>query len=209
MNILYCDEDIVVAVKEAGILSQSDDGGRKNMPQELTRQIGAPIFPVHRLDRETAGVMVFARNKESAAALSACVATEQFEKEYLAVIRGEIDEKEGEMKDLLYFDRTKNKVYPVKRERKGVKKALLSYEVLKESDGKTLVLVKPKTGRTHQIRVQFASRRHPLYGDKKYGGSGDGLALFCQRLTFPHPKTEERLSFYSEADSLEIFQKMR
>ncbi len=208
MNILYCDDDIVVAVKEAGILSQSDDRGRKNMPEELCREIGAPIFPVHRLDRETAGVMVFARNKESAAALSAFVATEQFEKEYLAVIAGRMEEKEGELSDLLYFDRTKNKVFPVKRERKGVKKALLSYQVLKENDGKSLVLVKPKTGRTHQIRVQFASRRHPLYGDKKYGGTGDALALFCQKLTFPHPKTGEVLSFYQEANFNEIFKKM-
>ena len=208
MNILYCDDDIVVAIKDAGILSQNDDKDRKNMPAILTSEVGGPIFAVHRLDRETAGVMVFARNKGSAAALSASIAEGHFEKEYLAVVSGTLTEKSGQMEDLLYFDRMKNKVFPVKRERKGVKKALLSYEVLTEKDGWSLVLVKPKTGRTHQIRVQFASRRHPLYGDKKYGGKGENLALFCRSLSFPHPEGGKNVTFSHEADSLEIFNSM-
>lgn len=204
MNVLYYDDEIVVAVKDAGILSQSDDKDRKNMPAELTRELGGPIYAVHRLDRETAGVMVFARNKNSAAVLSSAIAEGNFEKEYLAIVSGALEEKTGQMEDLLYFDRTKNKVFPVKRERKGVKKALLSYEVLNEKDGLSLVLVKPKTGRTHQIRVQFASRRHPLYGDRKYGGSGDHLALFCRSLAFSHPKSGKKVSFTHEEFDSEI-----
>ena len=147
-----------------------------------------------------AGVMVFARNKNSAAVLSAAIAEGNFEKEYLAIVSGALEEKTGQMEDLLYFDRTKNKVFPVKRERKGVKKALLSYEVLKEKDGLSLVLVKPKTGRTHQIRVQFASRGLPLVGERKYSELNDPceIALWSYRLGFTHPQTGEKMEFTHE-----------
>ncbi len=195
MNILYSDEAILVAEKEKGILSQEDERGRSNMPALLREALGGEIYPVHRLDRETSGVMVFARSAKSAAALSRCIAEGEFEKQYLAVLTSRPQEEKGDFEDLLFYDRGKNKVFPVKKERKGVKKALLSYEILEEKKGYTLVSVFPKTGRTHQIRVQFASRRHPLFGDRKYGGKGEGLALFCAGLSFPHPKTKKPLSF--------------
>ncbi len=194
MNILYVDQDIVVAVKPCGVLSQ-DSEKEKGMPEMLTKKLGGPIFCVHRLDRDTAGVMVFARNSKSAAALSDAIARRNVTKEYLAVFSGRMEEKEGFLEDFLFFDRKKGKVFPVKRERKGVKKAQLHYRILEETDTLSLAKVCPITGRTHQIRVQFASRQHPLFGDRKYGGSQNTLGLFSHTLRFSHPETGEELFF--------------
>ena len=152
--------------------------------------------------------MVFARDRESAAKLSDSIAKGNFKKEYLAVIQGRPEKTEGTLEDLLFFDRVKNKVFPVKRERKGVKKALLFYSLLKEKEGMSLVSVLPKTGRTHQIRVQFASRRHPLYGDRKYGGTGEGLALFCRSLAFCHPRDGKEMLFEASPEKVGIWEKM-
>ncbi|MBR2634647.1 MAG: RluA family pseudouridine synthase [Clostridia bacterium] len=200
MRILYSDEDLVVVNKEKGQLSQKDEKRRDTLPDLLERETGGEIFPVHRLDRETSGVMVYARNSRSAAHLSREIAEGFFEKEYFAVLHRAPEESEGALRDYLYYDRSKNKVFPVKRLRKGVKEARLRYRILKESDGLFLAEVFPETGRTHQIRVQFASRGCPLWGDKKYGGEGEGLALHCRCLRFCHPKTKEMLSFVCEPD---------
>lgn len=195
MEFLYYDRHLAVAIKEPGILSQKDDRGRDNLPDRIQRELGGEIFPVHRLDRETGGVMVFARSEKAAAALSRNFQEREMKKEYLAVLTATPFEKEGRMEDLLFFDRQKNKVFPVKRERKGVKKALLSYRVLEEENGLCLVRVFPETGRTHQIRVQFSSRKMPLYGDRKYGGAGESLGLFCQVIGFHHPESGEWMEF--------------
>lgn len=195
LEILYSDEQIAVAVKPAGVLSQADEKGHESMLSLLSCQIGGEIFPVHRLDRETAGVMVFARTAKAAAALSVALQEKKFVKEYLAILTAKPLEEEGVFEDLLFFDRGKGKVFPVKRARRGVKDAKLSYKLIENSDTLSLVRVFPETGRTHQIRVQFASRKMPLYGDRKYGGAGHALALFCRSLSFPHPTTKEILSF--------------
>ena len=194
MKLLYHDSQIAVAVKPRGVLSQEGNG--KNMPSLLAEALGGEIFPVHRLDRETGGVMVFARTKKAAAALSEAIQNGRFKKEYFAVTSAQIGENEGQMDDVLFFDRAKNKVFPVKKERKGAKKARLSYELLEEKNSRFLFRVTPETGRTHQIRVQFASRKMPLEGDRKYGGRAcEGFGLFAHKLSFPHPTKNDEFSF--------------
>ncbi len=190
---LYLDEHLLLAVKPIGLSSQ-DEPQRDCLPHRLAEQ-HMPVKAVHRLDRETGGVMVYARTQQAAAALSKLVGDHTtFCKVYLAVVQGCPSEKEGVLEDLLYHDVRKNKSYPVKKERKGVRLARLEYRVLQtvntEQGTFNLLAVRLHTGRTHQIRVQFASRRMPLAGDSRYGGLRDvAIGLWSHRLSFPHPMT--------------------
>ena len=200
-SVLYQDEQIIAAYKPYGVLSE-DDEKKPNMPALLKDQTGCgELYTVHRLDRTTQGVMVYAKTKEAAKRLSDLIRSGGLEKTYLAVIEGELKEPSGELRDLLYFDRKKNKSYVVKRERRGVKEARLHYDVLQTSviGGEPLTLVKIRllTGRTHQIRVQFASRKTPLAGDRRYGSvTHDGEIMLCaSQLRFVHPFTGEKMSF--------------
>lgn len=192
IEILYKDRHIAVCVKPVGIISE--DAG---MPAKLREQLGGEAYCVHRLDTAVGGVMVYALTKKAAAGLSAYIAGEMLDKEYLAVVEGIPAPAEGTMEDLLLKDGAKGKSYVVKRVRKGVKEAKLQYRVLHTvatvSGTYSLVWVKLITGRFHQIRVQFASRKHPLLGDGKYGSKCNKCttALWSWRLTFPHPKTGE------------------
>jgi len=202
MNILFENKNLVFAVKARGVSSQSSSG--ENMISLLSEQTGGEIYPVHRLDTATGGVMVYAKNKKYAASLSDAFAKNEVDKRYLAIVRGQLD-PEGTMEDLLWHDKMKNKSFVVKSERKGAKRASLEYKVIAENTLEeeiyTLVEIKLHTGRTHQIRVQFASRGHSLAGDGKYGGkSGYPLALWCYSLTLPNgisyscpPPEEEKL----------------
>lgn len=206
MDILYEDSAVVVCIKPRGVLSQSDEKGGESMVTILSGHTGGEIFPVHRLDKETGGVMVYAKTQKAAAKLSGDISEHKFYKEYLAILHGVPEENSGTLCDLLFHDRAKNKSYVAKRERKGVKKAELYYEVLeaKEKDGEkySLLRVVLHTGRTHQIRVQFASRKMPLSGDRKYGAR-DGeksLGLWAARLKFFHPETGETKEFAAETD---------
>ena len=155
------------------------------------------IFPVHRLDKDVGGVMVYAKTKKAASELSKQAGDRTMEKTYLAVLHGAPEGKSGILEDLLFFDKGKNKSFTVKKERKGVKKALLSYNVLNEKAELSLVEVKLMTGRTHQIRVQFASRKMPLVGDRRYGAKDDSkiIALWSKEISFIHPAKGERMSF--------------
>lgn len=199
MDILYSDNHIVVCIKPSGILSQADSNGGESMITKLSDMFGCEIYPLHRLDKGVSGVMVFAKTKLAASELSRDIAEHRFQKEYLAVVKGE-PEPSGEMVDLLFKDSRKNKSFVVKSKRKGVKEASLEYVLLKTDGQKSLVRVLLHTGRTHQIRVQFASRKMPLLGDKKYGGdaSCDNIALLSYRLTFNHPKTKEEMIFTAD-----------
>ena len=195
MNLIFSDEHIAVIEKSAGELCESGYNHTKGIPDALQKALGREAFPVHRLDRESAGVMVYALTKNAAADISRQITDGVFQKEYLAVVQGAPASDEGDLFDLLFFDRAKNKSFPVRRIRRGVKEARLNYRVVEKAGDVTLVAVHLLTGRTHQIRVQFASRRTPLYGDRKYGGSGDGVALFCRKISFLHPITKAAVSF--------------
>lgn len=185
--VLYQDERTIVCVKPAGLLSE-----RGGLPELLEKQCGGEVWPVHRLDRAVGGVMVYARSREAAASLSASIAARQAEKEYLAVVEGRPAENAGELRDLLYHDAARSKSYVVSRMRKGVKEASLGYRLLETAEtGQgclSLLRVRLHTGRSHQIRVQFASRRLPLAGDARYGSRlRCGIALWAYSLSFPDP----------------------
>ena len=200
IKILYQDQEIVVCIKPRNVLSQAGKPGETSMPGLLKEQLGSEIYPVHRLDRQVGGVMVYAKTQESAAYFSREIQQGNLKKEYLAVVHGCPDADSGELNDLLLHDARKNKSYVVSRMRGGVKKARLSYAVLTRAADRTLVQVRLFTGRTHQIRVQFASRKLPLIGDGRYGGGSGELALWSVRLTFRYHGKE--LCFTEKPDSL-------
>ena len=180
MEILYSDKDIVVCVKPLGVDAEH------GVPQALTEALGGECYPIHRLDMNVGGVMVYARTRTAAAALSRAVQEGTLVKEYVALVHGTPPEI-GDWEDLLWKDSGKNKVFVVKRERRGVKKARLEYVRLTASDS-SLVRIRLHTGRSHQIRVKFASRGYPLVGDHKYGSRDPETApmLFSCCLTFPY-----------------------
>ena len=186
MEILFSDKDIVVCIKPVGLDSE------KEVPQALSEQLGGEIFTLHRLDKNVGGVMIYSRTKASAAKFSKLIQEGQLIKEYVALVHG-TPPQEGDLTDLLWKDSSKNKVFVVKRERKGVKKARLTYQLLRDGE-QSLVRVRLYTGRSHQIRVQFASRGFPLVGDHKYGSRDDATApmLYSCCLTFPYHGKEQK-----------------
>lgn len=201
VEILYSDPSIAVCLKPLGIPSQKDESGDKSMEEIVAKKENSSVYVVHRLDRNTGGVMIFAKNKSMAAKLSRIISDKEiFLKEYLAVTEGEA-EPEGIFEDFLL--KSQNKAYVVKRMRKGVKEAKLSYRTLDAKETKkgirSLVKVRLETGRFHQIRVQFASRGLPLAGDGKYGGKDNGCsaALWSYHISLTHPDTGELLDFKS------------
>ena len=180
MEILFSDKDMVVCVKPVGLDSE------RGMPAALAEALGGEIFTLHRLDKNVGGVMVYARAKAAAAALSKAIQEGRMVKEYVAMVHGAPPER-GDWEDLLWKDSKKNKVFVVKRMRGGVKKARLEFVRLTAGE-ESLVRIRLHTGRSHQIRVQFASRGYPLVGDHKYGARDSVSApmLFSCRLTFPY-----------------------
>ena len=201
MDILYDDNRILICVKPAGVISAGDEEG--TMIDLLRKELGsetACVRSVHRLDAAVSGLMVFARSQTAASILSEEIREKEFKKEYLAVVHGRFEAPEGQMEDLLWYNRSLRRARVMEGPGKDVKKALLSYEVLgfSEAENASLVRIKLHTGRTHQIRVQFASRGHALFGDRKYGAGeedGCGIALWSWRLSFLHPQSMEPVCF--------------
>ena len=205
MKVLFHDNDVIVLVKPVGVPSEDTKNGEKGILTKINEEIyEGQVHLLHRLDRNVGGVMIFAKNKKSAACISKQIQENTFKKTYLAIVDGIIEEKQGVYKDLLFKDSSKNRSYVVNRMRKGVKDASLEYIALSEKENKSLVKVTLHTGRTHQIRVQFSSRKTPLCGDIKYGSkdkNGD-IALFSHSITFTHPSKNETLTFTEFPDKL-------
>ena len=179
MEILYSDKHLAVCIKPVGLDSEAE------VPAALKEILGGEIFPIHRLDKNVGGVMVYARTKFAAAALSKAVQEGTMVKEYVAMVHGTPPES-GDWTDLLFKDSSKNKVFVVKKERRGVKKARLEFTRLTAGE-ESLLRIRLHTGRSHQIRVQFSSRGFPLVGDHKYGSRDEKTApmLFSCCITFP------------------------
>lgn len=184
IDVLFENNDFIVCIKPVGIASQNDKA--QDMVKLLEQQLGSMIFPVHRLDTAVGGTMVFAKNQKTAANLSKQVQDGTFKKKYLAVVSGRPESDSAILEDLLFKDSSKNKSYVVKRERKGVKKAKLGYELVSCSENMSLLKILLYTGRSHQIRVQFASRKLPLIGDGKYGSKDNRctVALWSSEIVF-------------------------
>ncbi len=205
MEILFEDKYITVCIKQPGVLSE-ESGNHRSMPLLLKEHYREnaerdDLYTLHRLDKNVGGIMIFARNPKSASILAGDIAGRRVEKCYHAVVMGRPDPEKGVMNDILFHDSTKNKTFVVDRARRGSREACLEYELIKsvQQDNRLYSLVKIKllTGRTHQIRAQFASRKMPLVGDGRYG-SGDGKdspALFSSSLSFVHPKTGKKMTF--------------
>ena len=195
MDIIYQDKDIVVCVKPPRVLSTDEPGG---LPELLRSQLGTEDFrTVHRLDRVVSGLMVVARNAKAASDISRQIREDAFEKEYLAVIHGEPAQESGRLEDLLLRDKARKMTLVTKEMAKGVQPAALRYRVISCQNGMSRVRIQLETGRTHQIRVQFASRNLPLVGERKYAVLDDPceIALWSYRLGFTHPATGEKMEF--------------
>ena len=209
MKIMYLDEHMVVCEKPVGTLSEGT--GDKALPTLISKALldrgenNTKVFTVHRLDKETVGVCVYARMSSAAAALSESIVQGTFKKRYLAVVCGTPERSADTLSDLLYYDRQRGKSFVVHRKRNGVRSASLDYELIATEKSLSLISVTLHTGRTHQIRVQFASRGLPLVGDRRYGapkGEAQTVALCSCELSFPHPKSGEPMTFSTKPPAI-------
>ena len=207
MEFLYLDKRIAVCLKPAGVLSTDEQGGMPSLVREALGDEQACVRTVHRLDRPVGGVMVLARSVRAASELSRQVRDGIFSKEYLAVVHGVPDPAQGRMEDLLARDRARRLTYVTGVPGPDARPAALEYECLASHDGMSLVRVKLLTGRTHQIRCQFASRGMPLAGDRKYGApeNDNGIGLWSYKLSFMHPESGERMMFLHKAPHIQPF----
>lgn len=196
MEVLYLDEDILVCIKPPRVLSTDEPGGVPELARQELGQPEADVRTVHRLDRVVSGVMVLARSAQAASELSRQIREGSFQKEYMAVIHGSPAQDQGQLRDLLYRDKARRMTMVAQEPGKGVQEALLDYQVLGRREGLSLVKIRLHTGRTHQIRVQFASRGMPLVGERKYSTLEDDcqIALWSHALGFVHPTTGKPMS---------------
>ena len=196
MEILYMDRVVLVCLKPAGVLSTDEPGGVPGLLREALGEPQADLRTVHRLDRAVSGLMVLAHSAAAASALSRQIREGAFEKEYRAVVHG-LTPPEGQLQDLMFRDKARKMSFVTETPGKGVQQARLSFVTLRQNEGLSELRIRLETGRTHQIRVQFASRGWPLWGERKYSSLEDRgeLALFSCALGFCHPETGERMRF--------------
>ena len=197
MELVYVDDAIAVCVKPPRVLSTDEPGGVPELVREALGDSAADIRTVHRLDRVVSGLMVLARTAQAASELSRQIRENEFQKEYLAVIHGTLEKSTGRFCDLLLRDKARKMTFVVQEPGKGVLPAALQYQVLARNVSLSRVRIQLETGRTHQIRVQFASRGMPLVGERKYSENNDDceIALWSYRLAFTHPTTGKALEF--------------
>ncbi len=200
MELIYVDQDILVCVKPARVLSTDEPGGVPELARQALGDPKADVRTVHRLDRVVAGLMVLARNAASASELSRQIRDGEFRKEYLAVVHGKPEQTRGTLRDLLMRDKARKMTVAVPAPGKGVQEAVLDYWLLNEAQSMSRVRIELRTGRTHQIRVQFSSRGMPLVGERKYGTLNDDceIALWSYRLAFRHPVSGKAMDFTLE-----------
>lgn len=200
MEFLYLDDSIAVCVKPSGVLSTDEPGGMPGLVREALGNPKADVRTVHRLDQVVSGLMVLARNEAAASELSRQIRDGEFQKEYLAVIHGHPCQPQGELRDLLYRDKARRMTMVALEPGKGVQEAILRYRVLAETENMSKVQIELLTGRTHQIRVQFASRNMPLLGERKYSTLEDPctIALWSYMIGIRHPVSGETMTFTKE-----------
>ena len=196
MKLIYTDNDIILAVKPPRVLSTDEPGGMPELVRTALGDENADIRTVHRLDRVVSGLMLLACGSDNASLLSRQMQNGLFQKQYLAVVHGVTDHS-GDMIDLLYRDKARKMTFVADAPVKGVQEARLHYDTLASAEGMSLVKIRLYTGRTHQIRCQFASRGFPLVGERKYSTLEDEceIALWSYSLSFHHPQTDEKLRF--------------
>ena len=204
MEFVYLDDSIAVCIKPDRVRSTDEPGG---MPELVRQALGDPkadVRTVHRLDQVVSGLMVLARNESAASDLSRQIRDGEFQKEYLAVVHGCPENSQGELRDLLYRDKARRMTMVATEPGKGVQEAILRYRVLSKAEGMSKVQIQLLTGRTHQIRVQFARRNMPLVGERKYSTREDpcAIALWSYRLGFQHPVTGEKMVFQQEPPAI-------
>jgi len=204
MELVYVDDSVVVCVKPARVLSTDEPGGVPDLVREALGDTKADIRTVHRLDRVVSGLMVLARTADAASELSRQIRDNEFEKEYMAVVHGRPEESSGRLVDLLIRDKARKMTMVAQEEGKGVQPASLTYQVLNSQKDMSRIRIQLETGRTHQIRVQFASRGLPLVGERKYSTLEDDceIALWSYHLVFSHPATGEKMGFMLEPPSV-------
>ena len=210
IKVIYEDNHLLVVEKPVNVLSQGDDTNDKDMVNLLKDYIKVKynkpgnvfIGLIHRLDRPVGGIMVFAKTSKAASRLSEQVRNKSFKKTYRAVLNGNMRKDSDTLKDYLYKNKKTNMVSVVNKNHKDAKDAELSYETIAKNEKFSMVQVDLKTGRPHQIRVQFSSRKHPLFGDQRYGQDinkkGDQIALWSYKIEITHPTTKEKMEFICE-----------
>ena len=209
LTILHEDNHIIVVLKPQNVPTCEDESKDLDLLSMIkdyikttyNKQGNVYVGMVHRLDRPTGGVMVFAKSSKAASRLSEQMKTGDFEKVYYAVLVGTLDKKEQTLTNYLKKNAITNTVYVCAQTVEGAKKAELHYKVVEEKAGLSLVKIKLHTGRSHQIRVQTSNLGYPVYGDMRYGGENavkGNLALWATSLSFTHPVTKERLCFKIE-----------
>ena len=213
LKVIYEDNHIIVVLKPQNILSQGDETGDKSLLEMVKEYIKTTynkqgnvfVGLVHRLDRPTGGVMVFAKTSKAASRLSEQMKNKNFSKKYLAVVIGKPKYKASRLEHFLKKDEKTNIVKIATRSEMGAKQAILEYDTIKNIDKVSLLDVKILTGRSHQIRVQLSQIGNPIFGDAKYGGDvlakGHNLALWAYELSFEHPTTKKQMMFRCMPDT--------